>query len=279
MAFHMLYPFFLKERDKLGSNRWSRMCTLRKGKNKQLKKVGILCNSLLPFYQKGSIWDELLDVRVLSLSWHSFMFVHVHSLYESKNETKWCATKPYHLSNLNVGAVWTFCMPWSILGEKNLFLRRWATHSLFLICVFPFVFFFLYVSFPTQFLLDIVGKGPMLHFQNYIKKKKYMKSIWKKWEFMTGIFFFCHVLGCIRSPGKIVCWRLPEHTFWKQGTLVRSVPLEPTYAGRGSQPDKWQCKRGFPCAVLVGNACCRWGSHGVDIMNPGSGELMEEYSR
>lgn len=176
MAFHMLYPFFLKERDKLGSNRWSRMCTLRKGKNKQLKKVGILCNSLLPFYQKGSIWDELLDVRVLSLSWHSFMFVHVHSLYESKNETKWCATKPYHLSNLNVGAVWTFCMPWSILGEKNLFLRRWATHSLFLICVFPFVFFFLYVSFPTQFLLDIVGKGPMLHFQNYIKKKK---SIWK----------------------------------------------------------------------------------------------------
>lgn len=173
-----------------------------------------------------------------------------------------------------------FVCPEVYLGKKNLFLRRWATHSLFLICVFPFVFFFfLYVSFPTQFLLDIVGKGPMLHFQNYIKKKKYMKSIWKKWEFMTGIFFFCHVLGCIRSPGKIVCWRLPEHTFWKQGTLVRSVPLEPTYAGRGSQPDKWQCKRGFPCAVLVGNACCRWGSHGVDIMNPGSGELMEEYSR
>lgn len=42
-----------------------------------------------------------------------------------------------------------------------------VSHLCFSVC-----FFFLYVSFPTQFLLDIVGKGPMLHFQNYIKKKK-----------------------------------------------------------------------------------------------------------
>lgn len=69
-----------------------------------------------------------------------------------------------------------FVCPEVYLGKKTF---SWGDEQLipcFSFVFFRLFFFFLYVSFPTQFLLDIVGKGPMLHFQNYIKKKK---SIWK----------------------------------------------------------------------------------------------------
>lgn len=63
-----------------------------KGGKKLQNKAGILFNSLLTFYQKGSSWDKLLDVRVLSLACVGMAFFHmfanVHSLYESENEAK-----------------------------------------------------------------------------------------------------------------------------------------------------------------------------------------------
>lgn len=108
---------------------------------------------------------------------------------------------------------------------KNLFLR-WATRSLLFICVFPFLLC------PSQ-----CNSCSRQRINTAFSELNFKIYILKKWKFVTGIFFFCHVLGCIHSLGKIVCQRFSEHTFHKQGTLLRSVPLDlPVQVERASQP-------------------------------------------
>lgn len=112
------FIFFWREGIDVRSNRWCRMCALRKEKTKYL------CLIAPPFYQTGSGWGELIHVRGFTLTWDSHMFSNVLSFYESEKESKWYATKPYHLSNLK-------CL-------------RWMKFFLYVLKKYYWTFFFLY---------------------------------------------------------------------------------------------------------------------------------------